>query len=278
MRRCLLAIPVALLGCADLKGEERGLPGDGKLDSLASPTDHGHLPFGVASEARLSAQDAYHVWSFTLSAPATIEGSVDGGELLDTVLYLYKRGPSAWGSHIAYNDDDGRDYLSSIKRELSAGEYRFLVKAYDAEQDGDFTLTAHCEGAGCDGGAPPPPSCALGSAFSDLASSGDWVNVVTSTASSSADLGGITLWQARAALAVAFPDVTDVAQVDAALARVDGGIVRIDALRHDQSNYIASVISFRVGGEIYGAVFEGATTDQLAAIRDGAIGDCTLFL
>jgi hypothetical protein len=276
-RAWLVSLPLALLGCTDLdaKGPEQGMPVDGKLDSAASPTDHGVLTFGELDAATLSADEAHHVWSFTLSDDAEVEGFTDGDDPIDTVLYLYKHSARGWGAYVERNDEDGRGSWSSIKRELSAGEYRFLVKGYDTDAVGAFSFAANCEGAGCE---QPVQACAFGTSLSALLDSSDWTVMLSLDATEASDFHGTSRLAALAALQVTFPELADLEEIDGAMARVDGGAMRLDELQHVRLPYAADVISYRVNGKLYGAVFKSGTADKLAEISSGSIVDCVFSL
>ena len=135
------------------KGPEDAVPTDGKLDSFARPTDHGAIGFATNAEATLTPAGKYHTWTFALTGAAQVHlythPSLTSRQMVDTVLYLYKRGPNGWGSYVARNDDDGTNIFSSLVRDLGAGEYRLLVKGYAAGTRGPFAVTAECTGAGC---------------------------------------------------------------------------------------------------------------------------------
>lgn len=150
-----------LAGCLDGaadKGDEDDIPTDGKADSFGSPTEHGAIPFGSSSSAAFTDAEGFHSWTFTLTGTG---GKVDLRTSyttlnLDTVVYLYKKTGSTWGSYIATNDDASSSTSASrLARQLGAGEYRLIVKAYKRTQRGPFALVGACTGAGC----PAPDVC-----------------------------------------------------------------------------------------------------------------------
>ena len=166
MQRILVSILATALAtlpscAAEQKGEEDDLPADGKLDSFQAPTDHGTLVFGVPSNAKFTAEEGFHSWTFKLSAPAQVNlETVLGGTNLDTVMYLYARTSSTagWGAYIERNDDAHEDTSASqLELELDEGEYRVLVKAYKRTQRGSFALEGQCVGDGC---PPAGATCA----------------------------------------------------------------------------------------------------------------------
>jgi hypothetical protein len=148
-----------VLACGQVdKGPESANP-DGKADSFANPTHKGELPLGSLVVAELTAQHRILQWTFRLDGSATIDlttGTWDTGDMLDTVMYLYKRQVGgSWGRYIARNDDASeRSEWSRLHRALAAGSYRVIVKGYDEDQRGRFHVRADCEGAGCASSAP----------------------------------------------------------------------------------------------------------------------------
>jgi len=166
MNRALYSVALAcvLAGCSSAsedpapgpgaKGAEDNIPLDGKLDSFASPTDHGALTFGSPHAALIESGARYHSWTFALSDDAQVDLSTSlssSNPNLDTVMYLYRRdaGTSSWGAYVYKNDDSGGQITSRLKKSLAAGEYRVLVKAFKTSMAGSFAVTGSCEGAGC---------------------------------------------------------------------------------------------------------------------------------
>src|ERR1043165_999554 len=101
----LVTLPLvgaSLVGCLDAKGEESDVPEDGKLDSFRVPTDHGALAFGELQSAKLTADQGFHTWIFSLSGTAGVKALTSRKPhyaSVDTVLYLYKKGANgSWGS------------------------------------------------------------------------------------------------------------------------------------------------------------------------------------
>ncbi len=149
----------AFAGCAiepgdgelDDKGIESELPDDAKLDTLASPTDHGALAFGVRVEAVNDATHLFNIWTFDLAATTTVDIRTDlpADGLDDSVLYLYRFNATtgSWGPFIARNDDVSRGVLwSRLERTLAAGRYRVLVKSFANGDHGRFGLRADRSG------------------------------------------------------------------------------------------------------------------------------------
>jgi len=142
------------------KGAEEAMPVDGKLDSFASPTDHGELSFGYGQQASITEAEKFHSWTFALSGDADVDLSTSLDAMnpnLDTVLYLYRRDAESgsWGSYIYKNDDDHGKVTSRIAKKLGSGEYRVLVKAFKSSMRGTLSVNGTCEGGGCPGGSTP---------------------------------------------------------------------------------------------------------------------------
>lgn len=133
------------------KGQEDDVPSDGKADSFRAPTEHGVLSFGHPSSTAFTDDEGFHSWTFKLTGSGRVDLRTDfSTPNLDTVIYLYKKSGSSWGSYIATNDDAADDTTKSrINKQLSAGEYRVIVKAYKRTQRGAFELSGACTGAGC---------------------------------------------------------------------------------------------------------------------------------
>lgn len=165
MQRLLLVTMICgawLAGCGEAttadeskaKGaEEVVLGADGKADSFYRPTEHGALSFSAANPARFEEDALFHAWDFSLDGDAWIELRTETTGNLDTVAYLYHRQPGAtsWGRYIAKNDDHEDNLWSLISADVSAGEFRLLVKPFKTQMRGEFTVWAQCEGAGCPG-------------------------------------------------------------------------------------------------------------------------------
>ena len=266
----------ALVGCDEVvtdKGAEEEVPADGKLDSFQRPTDHGALAFAVHNDAFLTDVAKHHTWSFTLTGNAQIHAythpQLTARSMTDTVLYLYKRGPSGWGSYLARNDDDQGSVFSSLVKNLGAGEYRVLVKGYAASTRGQFALTTECEGAGC----AAAPSCLFGDTFGSLLAStaarvtGDRELHVTDPQSA--------LDQQRLVLAVQQSAHTDVTTVEQAFAAVDQQVIRRVDLYDEAGARAFVAFEYGAGDNSYGAVFGHGVPTMVSKIHDGDLEACT---
>lgn len=155
-----LAVLLALAGCAGAttgdKGGEDYVPLDGKADSFRDPTEHGALRYDTASRAEITDDEKFHAWTFAISGDAQVDIAVESSDRnLDTVMYLYRKGDTgSWGRYIARNDDDGDRLQSRITEDLTAGEYRIIVKGFKSSHRGALSVTALCTGPGC---ADPDP-------------------------------------------------------------------------------------------------------------------------
>ncbi len=140
------------------KGAEEGELGlEGKSDSFRSPTEHGILTPGVPSTVRVTEDQVFHAWTFSIEGDATISLRTQQlADNLDTVMYLYRRdeGETSWGRYIAKNDDRQKNLWSQIDEDVTeAGEYRVIVKPFKSAMRGNFTMEFSCDGLGC---APEP--------------------------------------------------------------------------------------------------------------------------
>lgn len=273
MKWSLLIVPFALLACDDARPEEEGVPQDGKLDSFQTPTDHGELAFGASARAKLTPTAAHHTWTFTLSAPATVHpytSRVPHESNVDTVLYLYKRGPNGWGSYIARNDDDGRAHWSSLDKSLPAGEYRLLVKGLLASTKGSFDLTLDCAGAGC----APAPSCLFGSTYGDIQGNANLSVSGTQTLTSGAGL--LDLDKQRIIIALHQSSHTDVTTIEEAFAAADQGEINITRLYEPAAARTYTAIEYGAGDNSYGAIFYWDSTQLVSSIHDGDLEGCTV--
>jgi hypothetical protein len=131
------------------KGSESEVPVDGKADSFAQPIDHGTLAFSGLNNASLGEGQRFHSWTFTLSDAANVTLETRGEVEIDTVMYLYRRSASGWGSYIARNDDHADSLFSRLGKDLTAGDYRVIVKGFNRDVEGPFSVVGACEGDGC---------------------------------------------------------------------------------------------------------------------------------
>ncbi len=271
----LAACCVAMVGCDQAvndKGPEDEAPAEGKLDSFRSPTDHGAIGFDTNAESVLTATAKHHTWTFGLTGNASVHlythPSLTSRQMVDTVLYLYKRGPSGWGSYLARNDDDDGNVFSSITRDLGAGEYRLLVKGYAAGTRGPFAVTVGCEGAGC-----APAACLFGETFGDLrAGTGA---AVTSERNLQVTDPLSPLDQQRVVLAVQQSSHTDVTTPAEAFAAVDQGLIRRVDLYDEAGGRAFVAFEYGAGDNSYGAVFGHGVTTMVSKIHDGDLLACT---
>src|SRR5688572_8837181 len=160
MRFASLLVLVSISACTNDDGkpaeDDLDLLEDGKDDSQRKPTDHGEIAFNTGSATVLTDNERHHAWTFELSSDANVKlttsYAVLGQRRTDTVLYLYKEGPTGWGSYIARNDDYGSTIYSQLVRNLGPGRYRALVKGHQTTTRGKFKLTVECTGGGCSAG------------------------------------------------------------------------------------------------------------------------------
>ncbi|HEY0255773.1 MAG TPA: hypothetical protein VGC41_29800 [Kofleriaceae bacterium] len=281
MKRFAYLMSFSLLACAsDAKGPESDVPGDGgKEDSFAKPTDHGALAFGTAGTASLASTAQYHTWEFSLSGSASITAATaraSHAATLDTVLYLYKKtATGTWGSYIARNDDAAKgNVLSKLTETLDAGDYRVLVKGYDATVKGAFGVQIDCSGAGCTTAAP---ACVFGDSQDDLLQMTDpnlLQNKSTFTYAQymTANLGAVMDQRIVKAINESTNAVTDVAGAFDAADQHEIDIVHIYDLAGARA-FVA--IEFGAGDNPYGAIFDDKTATEVAALHDSDIDSCT---
>jgi hypothetical protein len=272
MRWALLLVSMVMFGCDDAKGPEDDAPVDGKLDSFRSPTDHGVIAFGQSQTGKLTADELHHTWSFTLSAPAALHAftsRVPHKASIDTVLYLYRRTATGWGAYIARNDDDGRADWSSLDRDLTAGEYRLLVKGHAASTRGSFNLTLDCDGIGC----APTPSCTFGSTYGDIA---DNARLLVNRQRLMSPTGLSDLDKQRVIIALHQSSHTDVTTVEEAFAAADQGEVNLVRIYETAAARTFTAIEYGAGDNSYGAIFTGDTTNLAANIHDGDLENCNV--
>ncbi len=255
------------------KGAEDAVPADGKLDSFQGPTDHGALALGATADGFLTAEAKYHTWTFALTGNASVHAythpQLTARSMTDTVLYLYKRGPSGWGSYIARNDDDGGNVFSSVLKDLGAGDYRLLVKGYAAATRGQFALTVDCEGAGCSAA----PTCLFGATFGDLLA-GTATRVTGDRELHAADPES-ALDQQRIVVAVQQSAHTDVTTVEQAFAAVDQQVIRRVDLYDEAGARAFVAFEYGAGDNSYGAVFGYGSATLASKIHDGDLEACS---
>ena len=287
MRRSLcigaIAVGFGLGSCAvDDKGTESYVSGDdleaeGKDDSFRSPTYVGPLAWDEPNLSEITATEQYLAWTFELSAEAQVElttgYAVRGQRRVDTVLYLYKEGPTGWGANIARNDDYGSTVYSQLSRNLGPGRYRALVKGYASSTRGRFKLVGTCEGAGC---APAVASCLFGETYRDLFDQPGLVidNQNEITATTLDRLGPDD--QQRLVVAVQQSSHTDVTTPLEAIGRVDQGLVNVTWFRDATGRRSFIAFEYGAGDNSYGAIFDRITGVLEARIGDGDLGGCSI--
>jgi subtilisin-like proprotein convertase family protein len=275
----VLACLVSFTGCvaADLKdpGGEEDAPVDGAYDSFRSPTDHGVLAFGTAARSELTAAAGYHAWTFSLTGPASVtvrtEAATLGGREVDTVLYLYREGASGWGRNIASNDDAGGSLFSSIRRELTAGRYRAVVKGYRRTTRGPFGIVAECSGAGC---GAMELDCLFGDRFDDVFGSRRLLVGYTATHTDPGEITGVLSSQLiRAMNAAGHPEVTS---VEAALALTPERTAERFEIYDSPGARGFTAWRFVLGDHYFGSIYAAGSTIEVSRIVDGDLAACTV--
>jgi hypothetical protein len=267
----VLSIP-ACAGDGKPPEDELDLLEDGKDDSFKKPTDHGAITFGISSATALSETERHHAWTFELSSDAKLEMTtsyaIKGQRRTDTVLYLYKEGPSGWGSYIARNDDYASTTYSQLIKNLGAGRYRVLVKGHQTETRGKFKLTVNCSGGGCTAG------CLFGETYGDIETN-PALQTINSNKITAANLDTLNVSdQQRLVLAVQQSAHTDVTTPLEALSRVDQGEVNVTWLAEPDARRAYVAFEYGAGDNSYGAIFDRNSAQMVTAIHDGDLTGC----
>ena len=252
------------------KGPEEDAPVDGTFDSFRSPIDHGEVTLGDTVTEELTSERSFHSWTFAVTEDATVRletRAPEGGDEVDTMIYLYREGSTGWGRNIANNDDTKTSLFATLTRTLQPGHYRVLVKGYSRRSVGPFELEVGCETCGSS-------ECLFGSTFNDL---GSFNGLSINYDERFADLEGIfePVQREQIVIAVQQSAHRDVTTAEEAMARIDGGVMRrlwlIDAI--GSRTFLA--YEYGAGGNSYGAIFPRTSTTVAASIRDGDLYECT---
>jgi len=277
------SIPLALLAglglvacsnapAADDKGEEQDAPVDGSFDSFYRPTVQ-DFELGTPAAATISRDTRFHAFDFELTGDAMVSlftAPGPDGDVVDTVMYLYREGERGWGRYVARNDDaDG--LFSRIDAELGAGRYRVLVKGYGWWVQGPFVMDGTCDGAGC--GVVEPEQCAFGEEYRDLRDGPDFETTLSVRVTDLERLSALRRSQLLAAVRVAWSDVRS---PEEALATVDSGEANLLELTHRASGARFVAWEYGAGDNSYGAVFAEADAIVAARIEDGFFYGCTV--
>jgi hypothetical protein len=232
--------------------------------------------FGAALPAQITATEGFHAWTFTLSGDAALElttGQSGPGRGPDTVLYLYKKTATGWGSYIARNDDNGASNFSRIAKNLGTGEYRALVKGLTSRTRGKFAFKVGCVGAGC--AAPLPPGCLFGATFNDARSGNPSVRNQVESMFTSPD-GMLEIDRQRVILALHESSHVDVTTIEEAFAAADQHTINIFRFWEPLAARTYTAIEYGAGDNSYGAIYYWNTTERVSSIHDGDLYDCTV--
>jgi hypothetical protein len=267
---------VCAVGCvADDKGPEEELLEEGKADSHRKPTDHGTIVFGVPAISALTADERYHAWTFELSDDARVDlttsYAVRGQRRTDTVLYLYKEGPTGWGSYIARNDDYGSTTYSQLVKNLGAGRYRALVKGHSATTLGKFKLTVGCDGAGC-----ASTSCVFGDTYRDIFEN-PALTIINQRKITPATLPMLNDVERQHIVdAVKQSSHDDVTTPEEAIARVDQQEINLIYMVEPAAQRMFISLEYGAGDNSYGAMFSRTDGSMVTNIHDGDLENCTV--
>lgn len=287
-----LCVPILLLAsaCAGAcaadpdKGPESALVEDlvGPHDTQQRPTDHGELAFDTPVVDRLSAAHGYHAWELTVFGPATLtmttSAPVPRGAAVDTVVYLYREGPTGWGRYIGRNDDAPGTLWSALQKPVTEGRYRVLVKGYGADDLGAFALTVGCAGDGCHEPAPAidTSACLFGTTYSDLSQPRTDLQIV-GREKLDASTPLTALGAAQVVLAVQRSSHDDVTTPAEAFAAVDEGEINRVYVWDARARRSFAAYEYGAGDNSYGAIFHRESTVLAAAIHDGDLYECTVL-
>ena len=255
--------------------EELLVEDGGKADSQRKPTDHGLIAFGTPAVSALTPTERYHAWTFELSGDAQIDlttsYAVLGQRRTDTVLYLYKEGPTGWGSYIAKNDDYGSTTYSKLVRQLGAGRYRALVKGHLASTMGKFKLTAMCNGPGCFN-----TSCLFGQTYGEIFDN-PALTIINKRKITPATLPTLNDTERQWLVdAVKQSSHTDVVTAEEALSRVDQDEMNITYMAEPAAQRMFVAFEYGAGDNSYGAIFSRIDGSMVTNIHDGDLERCTV--
>lgn len=150
-----LALAVLVAGCGTPAAQEDDPFADGKADWVGLVThdsaiqEIGEIGTSFTTTARA------HAWTFTLGMTeevslwtALFSGST--GKVVDTVIYLYRKGDSGWGRYILKNDNVEGTKWSRLEATLQPGDYRVIVAARYESTKGAFAINLKCADGFCD--------------------------------------------------------------------------------------------------------------------------------
>ncbi|MEM7606717.1 MAG: hypothetical protein AAF411_15280 [Myxococcota bacterium] len=273
----LLTTLLALACSDDGKGEESAAPADGKFDTFWAPTVEGEAMLGEVYAATFTDESQFFAWDIDLPNYTVVNAFTDvieGGEELDTVMYVYERNEDgSFGSYIHRGDDGVASYLARLDGlHLEAGSYRFLIKAYDHDTRGEFAFGIAC----VDGCADAPNyTCSFGVEESALPY--DYTDGYRATPAEL--LGRLTSanWEENESselvvLAEQAAEHEGYGSVGAYLGTVDEGALEIYSLTWASTEY-EWIRAYR-GDTEFGYLYEAGYAETVAEISDGAIMGC----
>ena len=278
MKRLYLVAMLAAGCMEDGKGPEDDLDvlDDAKADTIRRPTDHGAIAFDIKVPSAITDAEKFHAWTFELTGDARLEMTTSyavlGQRRTDTVLYLYKEGPTGWGSYIARNDDYASTTYSRLIRDLGAGRYRVLVKGHNTDTRGKFAITVGCDGDGC----APAATCLFGYTYNDIEGN-PALEIINETKITAANLDSFSAAdQAKLVRAVQQSSHTDVLTPAEALSRVDHQEINVTWISEPAARRSFIAFEYGAGDNSYGAIFERRGDAMVTAIHDGDLYTCTV--
>ncbi len=277
MKKILLPILLALVGCAAPMSEEIGEPAaefaDGPEDSVTRPTVVGEIgTFQTVYGQVAPPNQAFPAYQLKLEKPAKLTfttGAGSSGALaLDTVLYLYKQSGSSFRQVARDDNGAGIAKYSKIESSLEAGTYRVVVAAANRRAAGRFSVQTRCTGLGC---GLQTQTCVFNedTNFDNLQR---FTSAAQIRAYQRTDADIVAKLQ-QAALATGNVLINEVDTIEGLIeASADGW--QIDSTTVGNETFYK--IAFYPGDNEYGIIIDGNDT-QVAKVGDGDIFSCIVF-
>ena len=161
----LAATATACASSSELAPEATQSAGQTTGDAPWRPIELGELPPGVPVPVQISAEARFHALDFYVPRATRVGLRTAPAEprfaAVDTVLYLYKQGPTGWGRYLAKSEDARNTPWSELQGTLEPGTYRALVKGADGAA-GVAQVELDCPGC------LPTTTCVFGDTFRNI--------------------------------------------------------------------------------------------------------------
>lgn len=166
-----------------------------------------------------------------------------------------------------YDETGARAFVAF---EYGAGDNSYgAVFAYDSTElvsqihDGDLLeCTAVAE------------TCALGGDWYATRNSGAFTRISSNVVTAASQLSGVDATNALAAIRVAYPESTSLAD---GLTRIDEDTLNVVDLRDNATSVVVRAYEYGAGDNSYGAIYRANTAERAATIVDLTYYDCSLF-